>query len=64
MRVCAVVGEPCGEPQGTVAVSEEAGDGSEDFEDIDNAGKWKFLLVETVGIDGNVTENVGSAALA
>ena len=45
-----------------MAVSEEAGDGSEDFEDIDNAGEWKFLLVEAIRVDGDVTENVGSAA--
>lgn len=45
-------------------MSEEAGDGSEDFEDIDDAGNLEFLFVEAVGVDGDITENVWSAALA
>lgn len=45
-------------------MSEEAGDGSEDFEDVDDAGNLEFLFVEAVGVDGDITENVWSAALA
>ena len=48
-------GWPTGGRQGYV--SEKSGNRSEDLEDVEDAGNWKFLIVE-VRIDGDVTEYV------
>ena len=37
----------------------ETGDGSEDFEDVENAVDRVFLFVEIIGVDGDVAKYVG-----
>ena len=39
--------------------SEELGDGSEDFKDVEDARDGEFLFVEVLDIDGDVSEYVG-----
>lgn len=43
-------------------LSEEAGDGSEDFENMEDAGDRELLFVEVVDVDGDVAEDAGSRA--
>ena len=42
--------------------SEELGDGSKHFEDVEDAGNGELLFVEVLDIDGDVSEYVGGGA--